>query len=334
MTSPPELRVAIPANLSPAAFHRRQAKAVVETFGGETMGTNWSAKIVAPPSGVVAAIDAVLATVIAQMSHWEPTSQLSVINTATPGSWHSIAPGFAHVMTTALDIAGRSNGAFDPAMGAATDLWGFGPPGPRDDVPTEAEIIAARAASGRDALDFDPLLLRLRRNRPARLDLSGIAKGYAVDAIATCLRALGCSDFLIEIGGELAGAGIQPDGQPWWVDLETPPTTALAPLRIALHGLAVATSGDYRRAFEAGGTRYAHTIDPRTGRPTASDVASVTVLHASCMHADAWASALTVLGPDQGMAVADREGLAAHMLVRKAGQPRELLSLALLDMLG
>ncbi|MEG3180912.1 FAD:protein FMN transferase [Sphingomonas sp. LT1P40] len=301
---------------------------------GVTMGTSWSAKIVDPPRGIAAEIATVLDTVITQMSQWESASQLSRINATTPGSWHPIAPEFAHVMTAALDIADRSNGAFDPAMGVPANLWGFGPSGPRSDTPTEAEITAAHTASGRDALDFDPLLLRLRRTRAVRLDLSGIAKGYAVDTVAARLRALGCADFLVEIGGELVGAGIQPDGQPWWVDLETPPGTAFAPLRIALHGIAVATSGDYARAFEADGTRYAHTIDPRTGRPITNHVVSVTVIHNQCMHADAWASALTVLGPDEGMALAEREGLAAHMLVRKAGQPRELLSLALLGMLG
>lgn len=280
------------------------------------MGTTWSAKIVAPPANVQAEIEAVLATIIAQMSHWEPTSQLSRVNAAAPGTWHRIGPEFAQVMQIALDIAERSGGAFDPAMGVPVDLWGFGPPGPRVGLPTEAEIEAARAASGYDAIDFDPLLLRLRLTRPVRLDLSGIAKGYAVDAVAARLRALGCLDFLVEIGGELLGEGIQPDGQPWWVDVETPPGVEAAPLRIALHGLAVATSGDYRRSFVAEGTTYAHTIDPRTARPATSGVASVTVLHRSCAQADAWASALMVASPHERMVLAEREGLEAHILLR------------------
>lgn len=284
------------------------------------MGTSWSAKIVAPPAGVQAAIEAVLATVIAQMSHWEPTSQLSRINDSAPGSWHRIDPEFAQVMQIALDTARRSDGAFDPAMGVAVDLWGFGPPGPRKGLPSEAEVEAARALCGYDAIEFDPLLLRLRLTRPVRLDLSGIAKGYAVDAVAIRLRALGCLDFLIEIGGELLGEGIQPDGQPWWVDIEAPPCLSPPPLRTALHGLAIATSGDYRRAFTAAGTRYAHTIDPCTARPAANSVASVTILHRDCAQADAWASALMVLEPDAAMALAQREGLSAHMLIREGGE--------------
>ncbi|WP_337846565.1 FAD:protein FMN transferase [Sphingomonas sp.] len=280
------------------------------------MGTRWSAAIVAPPPGVAAAIAGVLAQVIAQMSHWDPTSQLSRINAAAPGRWHGIAPEFVQVMTVALDIAARSDGAFDPALGALVDLWGFGPPGPRDDVPEDGAIDAARAAIGPGAITLDPLLLRLRRTRPARLDLSGIAKGHAVDAVAARLRAIGCSDFLIEIGGELVGAGIQPDGQPWWVDVEAPPGMALAPLRIALHGIAVATSGDYRRTSASG----SHSIDPRTGRPIAHGTASVTVLHADCCHADAWASALTVLEPEAAMALAEREGLVVQLVVRGRGE--------------
>jgi len=289
----------------------------VEAFGGETMGTTWSAKIVAPPPGVQSAIEAVLATIIAQMSHWEPTSELSRINNSPPGIWHRIGPEFAQVMTTALDVAKRSNGAFDPAMGVAVDLWGFGPPGPRVGLPTEAEIEAARALCGYDAIDFDPLLLRLRLTRPVRLDLSGIAKGYAVDAVAARLKAMGCLDFLVEIGGELVGEGIQPDGQPWWVDVEVPPGMDAEPLRIALHGMAVATSGDYRRNFVEGGTTYAHTIDPRTGRPLTNQVASVTVLHCDCAETDAWASALSALNFNEGMELAISEGLRAFSLMRE-----------------
>lgn len=290
------------------------------------MGTTWSAKIVAPPAGIQAAIEGVLATIIAQMSHWEPTSELSRINNSAPGTWHRIGPEFAQVMAIALDIAQRSGGAFDPAMGVAVDLWGFGPPGPRVSLPTEAEIKAARALCGYDAIDFDPLLLRLRLTRPVRLDLSGIAKGYAVDAVAARLKAMGCLDFLVEIGGELVGEGIQPDGQPWWVDVEVPPGVDAEPLRIALHGMAVATSGDYRRSYVADGTTYAHTIDPRTGRPVTNGVASVTVLHRSCAQADAWASALGVVGLEEAQALSEHEGLAARMAVRDKQEGRELMS--------
>ncbi|HWU94416.1 MAG TPA: FAD:protein FMN transferase, partial [Sphingomonas sp.] len=189
---------------------------------------------------------------------------------------------------------------------------------------------AARAVSGRAHIEQDDR--RARRSAPATLDFSGIAKGHGVDRVAEMLRSMELPDFLIEVGGELRGEGIKPDGQPWWVDLEPVPGSSLAPLRAALHGLSVATSGDYRRSFAHDGRDYAHTLDPRTGRPLENGIASVTVLHSSCMLADAWATALTVLGPE-GMALAERDGLAVHMVIRDGAGFTEHLSLALLAML-
>jgi thiamine biosynthesis lipoprotein len=299
----------------------------VTSLGGATMGTNWSVRIAGMPDrlsqSVEPAICAVLDRIVAQMSQWAPGSELSRFNRAAPGSWHTLPPEFAHVLGAALDVAARSGGAFDPAMGELADLWGFGPSGPRSSVPPAA-------ATDVRTVEFDPLLFRARRSAGAALDFSGIAKGYAVDAVAECLAGLGLEDFLVEIGGELRGHGIKPDGQPWWVDVEQAPGAPVAPIRVALHGLSIATSGDYRRHFEADGRRYAHTLDPRTGAPLDNQVASVTVLHAECMRADAWATALTVLGP-AGAAVAEREGLAMHMVVRGGGEILSQAFVALLE---
>ncbi|MES2444018.1 MAG: FAD:protein FMN transferase [Pseudomonadota bacterium] len=296
------------------------------------MGTSWSAKIVGGTPALGPEIQSVLDCIVAQMSHWEPGSDLSRFNRAAPGSWQQLPPEFSRVLAAGLAVAAASNGAFDPAMGALADLWGFGPPGPRAGVPDSAEIAQALTRSGRRGIEHDSALLRARRTAPASLDFSGIAKGYAVDAVAGHLRAAGFADFLVEVGGELVGEGIKPDGQPWWIDLEPVPGAALPGIRVALHGLAVATSGDYRRHFTAAGRRYAHTLDPRTGAPLENGVASVSVLHPQCMLADAWATALGVLGP-AGLAVAEREGLAMHMVVRQGAGVRELLSPALLAML-
>ena len=323
-------RIAIPPALSPAAFHRRQVGAPVVTCTGQTMGTSWSARIVAAPEGIAAAIQAELDRVVAEMRHWAPDSALSRFNRSDPGRWPPLPIGFAKVLAAALDVADKSDGAFDPAMGALVDLWGFGPPGPREDLPSDTEIAAASAASGRIHIEQDDR--RARRHAEAALDFSGIAKGHGVDRVAEMLRSMELHDFLVEVGGELRGEGIKPDGQPWWVDLEAPPDSRLSPIRAALHGLSVATSGDYRRSFVHAGRAYAHTLDPRTGRPLDNGVASVTVLHASCMLADAWATALTVLGPE-GMALAEREGLAVHMAVREGTGFAEHLSPALQAML-
>ena len=328
---PIDPRIATPPTLTPAAFHRRQAGAPVISCAGETMGTSWSARIVAPPEGIALKIQAELDRVVAEMSHWAPDSALSRFNRSEPGRWQPLPIGFAKVLAAALDVAEKSGGAFDPAMGALVDLWGFGPPGPRIDLPSDTEVEAARAISGRIHIEQDDR--RAHRSAPAALDFSGIAKGHGVDRVAEMLRSMELPDFLIEVGGELRGEGVKPDGQPWWVDLEAVPGSRLPPLRTALHGLSVATSGDYRRSFAHQGRDYAHTLDPRTGRPLENGVASVTVLHPVCMLADAWATALTVLGPD-GMALAEREGLAAHMVVRDGTGCTELLSPALREMLG
>ncbi|UAK26575.1 FAD:protein FMN transferase [Sphingomonas nostoxanthinifaciens] len=293
------------------------------------MGTMWHVRFARPPhanlTAIGAAIVARLGNIVAEMSQWEAASYLSRFNRAPAGSWFALPPDFAHVVAAGLRIAAATDGAFDPAIGRLTDLWGFGPVS-RSTPPDEATLRAARAASGWRRLEFDPGARRLRQPGGLALDLSGIAKGHAVDAIADLLAAKGLGHCLVEIGGELAGRGVRPDGQPWWVDVEQPPGSTLPPLRIALHGLAVATSGDYRRG--------AHTLDPRTGRSTANGVVSVTVIHASAMDADAWATAVTVLGGDAGIAAAEVAGIAACVVVMIDGEARELLSPAFAAMLA
>ena len=324
-------RVAIPLQVSTGAFRRRDAGAVVDLFGGETMGTSWSARIVStrPAAEVRAAIRHALDGVIAEMSNWEAGSDLSRFNRAPIGLWQDIPADLAQVLDAALTLARVSGGAFDPTAGTLITLWGFGPAG-RGDLPTEADLAAAPIGWQK----VERADTRARRTADVHLDLSGIAKGFGVDAVARSLKALGISDFLVEIGGELVGAGVKPDGQPWWIELEAPPGARIAPLRVALHDLAVATSGDYRRFFEIGGQRYAHTIDPRTRRPVANGIASATVLHQSCMLADGWATALSVLGPEEGLALAVDKGLAARLIVRDRFGSREILSPVLAEMLG
>jgi thiamine biosynthesis lipoprotein len=291
------------------------------------MGTVWRVRLAAPagfdPAPLTHAIAARLGLLVAEMSHWEPASLLSRFNRAKAGQWLSLPPDFATVIAAALDIAARSDGAFDPALGALVDLWGFGPTAPSA-PPDPVSVDSARAMSGWRRLDFDPGARRLRQPGGLRLDLSGIAKGYAVDAVADLLQAHGHSHALVEVGGELAGRGIRPDGEPWWVDLENP-VAGLPAFRVALHEIAVATSGTYVRGD--------HNFDPATGRPARHNVVSASVLHRSAMHADAWASALTVLGPEAGLALAAREDLAARIVVRDAAGVREIISPALAALL-
>lgn len=309
--------------MTPAAFAGRDAGAPVESFVGETMGTDWSLQAVAPPAATLHGVQAALDLVVEQMSQWEPESNLARFNRAMPGTWCEIPAEFAHVVEVALDIARTSGGAFDPGLGRITEAWGFGGAGRTGRVPQSGEPDTDRT------IDFDPRARRIRRGEAGALDLSGIAKGYAVDLAAEWLLDIGVRHFLLEVGGEVRGEGIRPDGQPWWVDVEMPPTSSIPPWRIALHDLSVATSGNYRRGFSAGGRHYSHSFDPATGRPIVSGVSSVTVLHRDCISADGWATALTVLGPEAAIALADEQGLPACIV---AGD-REYLSRTWRDML-
>jgi thiamine biosynthesis lipoprotein len=271
------------------------------------MGTSWSLHAVGSSSSLAAGVQAALDLVVAQMSQWDSASHLSRFNRSAVGEWFDLPAEFAHVVDAALTIQCASDGAFDPALGALTDRWGFGASGPVDRVPDVAD-------DSERPIDFDADARRIRRSEGAVLDLSGIAKGYGVDLAAEWLLANGVRHFLLEVGGELRGEGIRPDGQPWWVDVEMPPTTSVAPYRIALHDLSAATSGNYRRGLTIDGRHYSHSFDPQTGRPIVNAVSSVTVLHRSCMMADGWATALTVLGPAAAIALADAQQLAVCVI--------------------
>jgi FAD:protein FMN transferase len=310
----------------------------LQTLAGDTMGTGWSARLMRPPA-VDADLDAALrhelGEIVAQMSHWAPDSLLSNYNAAPAGSWHALPPQFHEVMDYALQVAHDSGGAYDPAAGDIVNLWGFGPgqgahvgSTPRYDqagfyAPAPAAVAdllarRARAGAGLGAI-LDRAGKRLLQPGGAVLDLSAVAKGYAVDRLALCLERHGVRHYLVEIGGELRGAGVKDDGQPWWVEVEGVPDAqdgGNAPPVAALHGLAIATSGDYRRYFKQAQRRLPHTLDPRTGGPIESGLASVTVLARTCMQADALSTALTVLGPQAGMDFARTRGLAARFLLR------------------
>ncbi|MGH6695455.1 FAD:protein FMN transferase [Sphingopyxis sp.] len=309
--------------MTPAAFAGRDAGAPIERFAGETMGTSWSLQAVSPPAATLHGVQAALDLVVEQMSQWEPESDLSRFNRAAPGRWCEVPAEFAHVVEVALGIARASGGAFDPGLGRFTEAWGFGSAGSAGQMPEASKSAADRT------IDFDPRARRIRRVEAAALDLSGIAKGYGVDLAAEWLLDIGVRHFLLEVGGELRGEGIRPDGQPWWVDVEMPPTSSIPPWRIALHDLSVATSGNYRRGFSAGGQHYSHSFDPATGRPIVNGVSSVTVLHRDCIRADGWATALTVLGAVVAIKLADEQDLAVCIV---AGD-REYLSRAWRSML-
>lgn len=300
---------------------------VVHTLYGETMGTRWRVCLVAgarvslPPlhDAVQAALDAV----VAQMSTWEAGSDINRYNRAQAGTWQPLPPAFFDVLRCALDIARASGGAYDPTVGPLVDLWGFGATGQGLRVPADDEIEAVRAHIGwqRIALRDDPPAVL--QPGDAALDLSAIAKGHGVDAVAACLRERGVASALVDVGGELAGFGHKPDGTPWRVLVEASPDAEDdAPCVLPLDGIAVATSGVHWHRFERDGRTYAHTLDPRSGAPVERAPAAVTVVADDAMHADAWATALTVMGFEDGFAFAAAHGLAARFVAAEGGESR------------
>jgi len=317
---------------------------VVQTLHGNTMGTSWSVKLATratrPLADVQQAIEQQLDLVIAQMSTWEADSNLSRYNRAPAGSWHELPEAFFRVLECALQVAQESDGAYDPSAGLLVNLWGFGPENRYDQPgfqqPTPDAITKARALCGWQRVVLDRTQQRVQQPGGLLLDFSAIAKGFAVDLVAQTIASFGFESFLVEIGGELRGHGIRPDGQPWWVVIEQPPSQqgmVLDERLVALYRCTIATSGDYRRYFMRDAIRYAHTINPRTGEPLAHALASVTVIHPECMLADAWSTALGVMGVEEGLACADRLGLAALFLTRDGNTLHEQSSLAMKEML-
>lgn len=303
------------------------------------MGTTWTAKVVADAAtdagALTAAVEAELASLVGLFSHWDARSELSRFNAAPAGVW-AVSHPFWTLVDECMDLAGDTRGAVDPTLGALVDLWGFGPPGPRGaeaPIPDDAEIEAALAVSGRWKLRFNREARAMIQPGGLKLDLSAMAKGHAVDRLSAVLTQAGATSHLVEIGGELKGQGVKPDLQPWWVDIEAAPGETFAPSRVALCGLAVATSGDYRRVFTHDGVAYSHTLNPENGRPIDNGVVSATVLHERALYADAYATGLTVMGPYAGPEWAERFEVATRIVERTPRGLVEHLSSAWLAML-
>lgn len=289
------------------------------------MGTRYHITVVAMPGAadretLQAEIDDALARVDAAMSTWRPDSEIARLNALPPGEWLPISVEFHEVLQESLRIHSVSDGSFDITVAPLLAAWGFGPRGEGPRIPDAAELGALAERIGASALELATEPRRVRKLAERELELSGIAPGYAVDLIARRFAARGLGDFMVEVGGEVRTAGRNPEGQPWRIGIERPDAPPGTPqLTLMLEGESVSTSGDYREFFEQDGRRFSHTLDPRSLRPVQHGLASVTVLAPDCMRADALATALMVLGPDRGMALAEREGLPVYMLVRGEG---------------
>jgi thiamine biosynthesis lipoprotein len=303
----------------------------VRQLGGATMGTTWSLKLSLPEGAPEAWVRAIADTVQARldrverlMSTWDSTTQLSRFNRSSDTTAIRLSLETMEVLSISADIGRASGGALDVTVGPLVVAWGFGPgAGDRTpEPPGQALLDSLRGRVGLDRIRIDSEHSTAAKTVPdVEVDLSAVAKGYAVDQAASGVAALGVPDFALEVGGEVRASGRRPDGTGWTVAVEAPVPDMRSVYRVLqLRDEAVATSGDYRDFYEIGGVRYAHIIDPRTGRPVRWKGFSVTVVHREAARADAWATALAVLGPDEGFSLAEREGLAVLFVLQTDGR--------------
>jgi len=305
------------------------------TLGGHTMGTSWSVKLIAPNHCdlrlLYTGIEQQLNNVVAQMSTWEAESDISRYNRAPTGQWQVVPDAFWQVVDCACEIAQASHGAFDPTIGALVALWGFGAQAENQAaIPETSRLHEVARRCGWQRLQRNNQRQALLQPGGLQLDLSAIAKGFAVDLVSTWLREQEIAAALVEIGGELYGYGHKPDGTPWQVLIESAPdeqaAATLPPRVIALDNLAVATSGDHWHQYDYQGHRYSHTLDPIKQTPVSAHCAAVTVIHDQAMRADAWATAFTVMGVEHGLAFARTHQLAVRFVQRSEHGLSEIVS--------
>jgi thiamine biosynthesis lipoprotein len=286
------------------------------TLSGETMGSSWTVKIAGhlPAStdelraGVQARFDAVNQA----LSTYRADSALSRFNDDTTGEWVDVDPELGAVLGFALSLAELSGGAYDVTVGPLVNLWGFGPDPATNRVPAPAAIEAARALVGWRKVKVDVTAQRARKEPGVRIDLSSLGKGRGVDRVAEYLDGRGVTNYLIDLSGKLRARGRNPERAPWRVEVEKPTADVssanveIDPQIIVLHDDSVATAGDYRRFFESSGRHYSHIIDPRTGWPVTHGTVSATSIAPDCLRADAVATVLMAMPPDDAMTLANR----------------------------
>jgi thiamine biosynthesis lipoprotein len=310
----------LPAILLAACGENRLPQA---DLAGEALGTTFRVAIVEPPATFES--DALETDVLATLdgvdrlaSTWREDSELSAFNGEQSTDWIVVSPEFCSMLEAALEVSHDTGGAFDVTVGPLVNLWGFGPDGLVTAPPSEEAIASALQVVGYGKIETDCVDgLARKGHSDMYIDLSGWAKGHAVDALAVLLDAGEYDNYLVEIGGEIRVSGHNSENLDWALAIEAPSTSTRAPHAvIRITDMSVATSGDYRNYFDHDGLRYSHTIDPRNGKPVTHNLAAVTVAHASTAYADAMATALLVLGPEDGPALAKQLGIAGYFLIR------------------
>lgn len=296
------------------------------TFGGPVMGTRFLVKVVGRPPRDAESLEREIGRCLDEidrlMSTYRPDSELSRFNRFDRTEWFPVSEPTARVIAEAVRVGDLTGGALDVTVGPLVDLWNFGPERrPGDRVPSPQELDRARERIGYDRLDVRLAPPAVRKKKPdLSVDLSAIAKGFAVDAVADLLERRSIEHYMVEVGGEVRARGRNPRGRPWQIAVEVPLEGLRAIQRVVpVSGSALATSGDYRNYFEVEGVRYSHILDPRTGRPIRHELASASVLAPTCIEADALATGLMVLGPEAAFELAEREGLAVLLIIRTRG---------------
>ena len=288
------------------------------------MGTTYTVKVAAPPVSLDSArlratIDDVLAQIDRSMSGYRSDSEVARFNASASTQWYEVSGDLAALAQAALDISEKSGGAFDITVAPLVAAWGFGPAGEPTVLPNVEQLAQLGASVGYRKLhvQLDPPALR-KDVAELSIDLNGIAPGFAVDRLAERLAALHAENFMIDIGGEIRARGHNARGEPWHIAIERPVDTQRAPYAgVWLDGASVSTSGEYRDYYERDGRRYSHTIDPRTRQPLDRAPGSVVVIAASTTLADGWATALNVLGPNEGLALAAKEHMPVLFIERQ-----------------
>ncbi len=289
------------------------------TLNGHTMGTTWSVLIARPEAIDSAAMQLAISKRLQEinqlMSTFISDSEISLFNQQQTTQWVAVSDEFVKLVSMAKEISDKTQGGYDITAGPLVDLWGFGTVNKAVvKIPETALLQSTLKRVGYTNLVYRETPPALKKLVPElRIDLSSIAKGFAVDELAILLKEQGATDFLIEIGGEMFAQGLSSRNDPWKVGIEKPVSGQRSVQQIVnLPAGAMATSGDYRNYFKLQGKRYSHILDARTGYPVAHQLASVSVFHQSAAQADAWATALMIMGEVEGFRLAQSIELAAY----------------------
>ena len=299
-------------------------------FSGGTMGTTYNIKIVTNKAIILSAklikqkVDSVLISVNYQMSTYLFDSEITQFNNHESTALFPISNDFTFVVERALYWSKLTGGAFDITLVPLLYLWGFGP-GQASELgnifPEERAVQKRRTHVGYKKLTTNKYYLQ-KKDPFIKIDLNAIAKGFGVDAVCSFLESNGMNNIMVEIGGEVRTKGKNLKNEPWIIAVETPDHESAGSKTISwvlsLENKAMATSGDYRNYYEIEGIRYSHEIDPRTGYPAQTGVASATVIASNCMDADALATTLIIMGAKSGLQLIEKlDGVEAFLIMRE-----------------